>query len=169
MSSRRTAMDGQINAHEIVSYVNEFYSTVDQERRQQLDRILCQFKHGEFHELNIFALFVFKCFLVKKLSQCAFKWWIVATVRMFSTLELFRFTKRFGKDLKDALLIRHWYLLLPYFFNHAVQMENLKTFLVNNLTVSSRVQMQSVTNKVIPDYYFFIYFFNSSYRLLWLS
>ncbi|CAI4231455.1 unnamed protein product [Auanema sp. JU1783] len=113
-------MDGLASSLEVIACVDEFYTTTDSERRHNLDRVLCCFKTA------------FPC--EKTISICIMMMEITnpAHVQYFGAVSLYDTVReRSDECISNPLL-----------------MDSLKTFLIENLTVSSRILMQSVTNKL---------------------
>ncbi|XGW18799.1 hypothetical protein V3C99_002972 [Haemonchus contortus] len=113
-------MSKKVDVAAVAASVQEFYATNNAERRKQLDEDLCLFKNRFSCDDTIAA-----CILLMGSRY-------PANVQYFGAISLYE-------------TIRHRY---EECVANVTLMEVLKSFLIENLTSSAHVQMQSITNKL---------------------
>ncbi|VDO22955.1 unnamed protein product [Haemonchus placei] len=113
-------MSKKVDVAAVAASVQEFYATNNAERRKQLDEDLCLFKNRFSCDDTIAA-----CILLMGPRY-------PANVQYFGAISLYE-------------TIRHRY---EECVANVTLMEVLKSFLIENLTSSAHVQMQSITNKL---------------------
>ncbi|EGT33680.1 hypothetical protein CAEBREN_10829 [Caenorhabditis brenneri] len=111
----------QLDSELLIEVINEFYTTTDEQRRHEIDTILCKFKN-EYECVQT----VGAC--MRMISQPTSS----PNVRYFGTLALY-----------DVIRVRSEECIA----NQTLQM-SLKTFLIDSLTSGAYVQTTSVLNKL---------------------
>ncbi|KHJ96987.1 hypothetical protein OESDEN_03047 [Oesophagostomum dentatum] len=110
----------KVDVAAIAATVQEFYQTNNAERRKQLDEDLCQFKNRFSCDDTVAA-----CILLMGMRY-------PANVQYFGAISLYEtIRQRYEECVANISL-----------------MEVLKSFLIENLTSSAHVQLQSITNKL---------------------
>uniref|UniRef100_A0A1I7XJ26 Non-specific serine/threonine protein kinase n=1 Tax=Heterorhabditis bacteriophora TaxID=37862 RepID=A0A1I7XJ26_HETBA len=113
-------MSCDIDATALIACVTEFYATNDTDRRKELDTYLCQFKSSFSCDRTVAV-----CILIMSPRNSP-------SVQYFGAISLY-----------DT--VRHRY---EECIANITLMESLKKFLIDNLTTTAHVQMQSITNKL---------------------